>query len=92
MTDPEDGLADSVDAELDATTLRSHFAQAFRGAQSTDACPTPERLYEAFHRLIPMEERLDIIDHIASCPMCADAWRLAGRTDAPAPPRSEDGG
>jgi hypothetical protein len=73
--------------EDDTDSLRTVFANAFREAQATDACPTPDRLYDAFHRLLPIEERLDIIDHLATCPVCADAWRLAGRTDAPAPTR-----
>lgn len=72
----------------DHNDLRAVFADAFRQAQATDACPSPDQLYDAFHRLVPIEERLAIVDHLASCPMCADAWRLAGRTDAPTPPRS----
>ncbi len=67
--------------------LKAMFAATFKGAQPTDDCPTPEHLYEAFHKLLPMEETLSVLDHIATCAVCADSWRLASRTDAPAPER-----
>jgi predicted TIM-barrel fold metal-dependent hydrolase len=72
----------------DDDDLRQAFRGAFQRALPTDACPSPEKLYEAYHRLLPFEETEAVLDHIAECPMCADAWRLAGRTDVPAPERS----
>lgn len=67
--------------------LRSLFAAAFVTGQPTDACPEPEVLFDAFHKLLPPEQTLGVIDHVATCPVCADAWRLASRTDVPSPER-----
>lgn len=74
-------MADSDD------DLRSLFAAAFLRGQPTDACPEPEVLFDAFHKLLPVEEVLAVVDHVAVCPVCADAWRLASRTDVPGPVR-----
>ncbi|MCB9669285.1 MAG: hypothetical protein H6736_01415 [Alphaproteobacteria bacterium] len=71
----------------DDDELRAAFRGAFGAGLPTDACPPPEQIFEAYHRLLPREEVDAVIDHIASCPVCADAWRLAGRTAPPAPER-----
>lgn len=65
--------------------LRSLFAGAFQGGVPTDACPSPERLFDAFHGVCSHEERLEVLDHLAGCAVCADAWRLASRTRPPEP-------
>ena len=70
--------------------LRAAFLGAFQKALPTDACPSPEKLFEGYHRLLPLDELERLLDHIAECAVCADAWRLAGRAAPPAPPRERD--
>ena len=61
----------------DDDRLRLLFAMTFEEGLPTDECPGPERLLDAFLRLLPVEERAAIIDHVAGCAVCAEAWRLA---------------
>lgn len=56
--------------------LRYLFASAFSEGLPSDDCPTPDRLYDAWSRTAPPEERVTIVEHLASCPVCAEAWRL----------------
>jgi hypothetical protein len=71
----------------DDDRLRAMFAKAFETAIPTDDCPTPEALLDAFHRQVGPDAANDIVDHVAICPVCAEAWRLAKQTPAPAPSR-----
>jgi hypothetical protein len=57
--------------------LRYLFARAFEGALPTDECPAPERLLDAASGALDAEERAAVVDHMAICPVCAEAWRLA---------------
>ena len=79
------GTDDELDPQAD--DLRELFAAAFVDGMPGDDCPEPELLFDAFHKQIPVEQRLAIVDHVAQCPVCADAWRLASRTDVPTPRR-----
>ena len=63
--------------------LRALFAGAFVDATPTDACPPAERLFDAFHRHLSTAQIETILDHVAGCAVCADAWRLASRTQSP---------
>ncbi len=67
--------------------LRVLFANAFETAVPGDDCPAPDTLLSAFHRLLSQDEIDAVLDHTAACPVCAEAWRLARRTPAPAPER-----
>lgn len=69
--------------------LRFHFAQALAGASPTDACPAPEQLLDGASGELSPEDTDTVIDHIAACPSCADAWRLARLTPAGAERRGE---
>jgi hypothetical protein len=40
-------------------------------------CPSAERIWRAVHLELPLDERLAIIDHLAECPACTEAWRIA---------------
>lgn len=75
------------DVEDPADDLRELFASAFVGGMPGDDCPEPEVLFDAFHKQLPVEQTLLVVDHVAQCPVCADAWRLASRTDVPTPRR-----
>src|SRR5262245_37567085 len=39
--------------------------------------PLPERIWDAVRLSGPLDERLEIIDHLSECPTCAEAWSLA---------------
>ena len=73
--------------------LRAAFQGLSRGATPRQDCPDPDRIWLAAHGEAPSEELGRIVDHIAKCPSCAEAWRLAmpeaGEPAlATAPPRS----
>lgn len=57
--------------------LRYLFARAFEDALPTDACPSPEVVFDAATGALGREERVAVLDHTATCPVCADAWRIA---------------
>lgn len=40
-------------------------------------CPDPETLWKAVGLELPPQQRRQIVDHVASCPACAEEWRLA---------------
>lgn len=68
--------------------LRAAFLGAFQTALPTDACPSPETLFDGYHRLLEPEALEALLDHVAECAVCADAWRLASRTASPPPERT----
>jgi hypothetical protein len=73
-----------MNAEHDIEEMRRAFAALAATAQPLDDCPEPARLWAAARGEAPDEIR-DLIDHTASCPVCAEAWRLALRLEDAAP-------
>lgn len=70
--------------------LRAGWEAAAGGDTATvdagAACPSPERIWAAAHgELGPVEAR-EVVDHMAACPACAEAWRLARRLGAATAP------
>jgi hypothetical protein len=63
--------------------LRFLFAKAFETSVPTDDCPSPEVLLDAYHRQLPAEQAADVLDHISTCALCAEAWRIARQTPPP---------
>lgn len=57
--------------------LKDAFAALSEGAVPRDDCPPPERLWDTLQGELSDDERRDVVDHLASCPTCAEAWRLA---------------
>ena len=47
-------------------------------------CPDADRIWRAVHLELPLDERLAVIDHVAECPACAEAWRAAREMTPPA--------
>lgn len=45
--------------------------------RARDDCPAPDRIWSAVRLELSLAERLEVIDHIAECPACAEAWRMA---------------
>lgn len=73
----------------EADDLRLAFAGALNGRVDMIGCPPAEDVWDAFHGVLAPERRRQVVDHTATCPMCAEAWRLAVRgTPAFAPDRS----
>lgn len=44
---------------------------------STHQCPEPQRLFDAVSGGLNGAQRTQIIDHVAQCAECSEAWRLA---------------
>ncbi len=63
--------------------LRFLFAQAFETSVPTDDCPSAEELLDAYPRQLDPERAAAVLDHIAVCAVCAEAWRIARQTPAP---------
>ena len=61
--------------ELEA--LRRAFAASADETPDPDACPDADLLWAATRRELDAEQTLELIEHTASCPACAEAWRLA---------------
>lgn len=68
--------------------LRDAFASAFDSLDPEDEvleeCPDPEVLYNAYHGMLTPAELANVTDHMARCPVCAEAYRIARATPPPA--------
>lgn len=63
--------------------LRFLFAKSFERALPTDDCPPPERLLDAVQARLPTDALAAVLDHLAVCPVCAEAWRIAQLAEGP---------
>jgi hypothetical protein len=66
-----------TDSERDSAWLTDALRASSEDARPRDDCPAPDRIWAAVQLELPLEERLAIIDHLASCQVCAEAWRLS---------------
>jgi cupin domain len=64
--------------ELLAAAWRSRVDDA----HARSDCPRPERLWDAVRLQVPVDERLRLIDHLADCATCVEAWSLANELAA----------
>lgn len=74
-------------AASDDDELRVLFASAFARARPGDDCPTPDGLLDALVGQGTPSARGAVIDHVAQCPVCAEAWRLASLSGERGAPR-----
>jgi hypothetical protein len=65
----------------DLDPLREAFRSLADGASSPDTCPPSSRFWEAQRGEVSSEDARELMDHVASCPSCAQAWRLARELD-----------
>lgn len=61
----------------DDRSLREAFSSLSRYARPREDCPAPDRLWSAVRGELPPSETRRLVNHTASCPACAEAWRLA---------------
>lgn len=62
----------------DDIELREAFvARTGPGPGGPGACPAPQRIYDAARGALPPGEVREVVEHLAACPECAEAWRLA---------------
>lgn len=58
--------------------LRAAFAApAGKAAPEPEACPPSDTIWLAIRGELPPGELRGILDHIATCPACAEDWRIA---------------
>lgn len=59
--------------------MRTAFAApaAVKGAPEPESCPPSDRIWLAVRGELPPDELRAIVDHIATCPACAEDWRIA---------------
>lgn len=72
-------MGDEDDLSPETEELRIAFAGALLGPVGMVACPPSEEVWDALHGAMDPERRARVVDHMAACPMCAEAWRLAVR-------------
>jgi hypothetical protein len=59
------------------STLREAFQARTGGPPPGTACPEPGRIYDAARGELPPGKTREVVEHLALCPDCAEAWRLA---------------
>lgn len=65
----------------DPDPLREAFRSLADGASPSDTCPRASRFWDAQRGEVSSEDARELMDHAASCPSCAQAWRLARELD-----------
>lgn len=61
--------------------LRFLFAKAFESAIPDDTCPSPAVILAGYRRELAPHDLDTLLLHLAGCPVCAEAWRLAQRVE-----------
>ncbi|HVR09686.1 MAG TPA: zf-HC2 domain-containing protein [Thermoanaerobaculia bacterium] len=64
--------------------LREAFAQPEEPAHP-ERCPSVSEIWEGAHGRLPPDRLRDVVEHLASCSACAEAWRLAVLMERTAP-------
>ncbi len=72
-------MKDAPAAPRGDDNLRDAWRSTSRDARPTDACPEPERILAAAEGTLDRRETAEIVDHTATCPSCAEAWRLGAQ-------------
>lgn len=67
----------------------AHLQRAWRElAERTppgEDCPPPERIWDAARGALAPDTTRELVEHVATCPACAEAWRLARELGARVP-------
>lgn len=57
--------------------LQDALSAVAETAVPREDCPEPERIWDAQRGALAPEETRTVVEHLASCTVCAEAWRLA---------------
>lgn len=68
-------------SEAETRRLRAAFASTSPDDVNTGDCPRPERIWDAVRNALPRPEARAILEHVAACALCTEAWRLAREID-----------
>jgi len=66
-----------VNARLTDHDLRAAWRAAETATPGTGACPSPEALWDAARGSLDHDALRRVLDHVAACGTCAEAWRVA---------------
>jgi hypothetical protein len=69
------------DSERNREQLLASLSALGERATPGEDCPAPERIWGTLRAELPVEERRLLVDHLARCLSCAEAWRLAIELD-----------
>jgi hypothetical protein len=75
-----------MNGDEETEALRRAFTAPGGIPPHPESCPAPETLWAAVHGELPPGALRDVVDHIASCPACAEDWRLAVEAEREATP------
>lgn len=83
----------SIDSPPDLERLRQAFAAVAEeaGRRSPAECPPAEHIFAAAQGELAAEELGRVLDHVAVCAACAEAWRLAVEVRRQVAPRAKQG-
>jgi hypothetical protein len=62
---------------MSSSEWREAWAALAERATPTDACPPAERLWEAARGELGPGQVAALVDHVAQCALCAEAWEVA---------------
>lgn len=74
-------------------SLRAAWRSLSEGASPATECPDADRIWAAAWGELTLSERHEVVDHLATCATCAEAWRLARALGEPSnaePARDEE--
>lgn len=66
----------------DLARLRAAFAQV-EDVPEGDGCPATAELWDGMHGGLRPERLREVVDHLASCAACAEAWRIGLLLEGP---------
>ena len=61
----------------DTSRLVVAWRELSERARAFEACPDPERIWDAACGELDSTTTRELVEHIGTCPACAEAWRLA---------------
>lgn len=64
-------------ARRESDILTRAFAARGQTRMAPEQCPEAEQMFDAAAGTLGREQRLRLIDHIAQCAQCTEAWRIA---------------
>jgi hypothetical protein len=65
-----------VSERYDLNRLRAAFAEP-DDPPHPETCPSPAEIWDGVHGKLPAGRLRDVVEHLACCSPCAEAWRMA---------------